>query len=378
MGSWRIARIAGIDIKIHFTFLLVVLLGAMQWGGLGARGALFGALLTLLVFASVTLHELGHSLVAKAFGIPVRDITLLPIGGVAMMTKKPKTPVQEFLIALAGPAVNVVIALVVGLVAGQVYGREQLLAAVMNARVEQPTDVTLWAMLISSNIVLAVFNLIPALPMDGGRVLRAFLAYFSNQETATRVSAIVARVIAVGLFIVGFFWNPMLSIIALFVFFGAGQELNEVKVTRVLEGIRARDAVNPYAPRFLPSTTLGEAMQALVYTPYHAFAVEHFGRLLGVITREEIIRAAQAPGGVLGYVAGAMNRQVPTISANEALESARLKMNELLSPYVAVVDGDIFLGLITEVELAQQAQLAERMKPPGTRIVFGRRPTTHP
>lgn len=364
MGSLRIARVAGIDIKVHFTFLLVILMGAMQWGGLGPRGAAFGVVLTLLVFAFVTLHELGHSLVAKAFGIPVKDITLLPLGGVAMMTKRPKTPVQEFLIALAGPAVNVVLFVVLGAIANELYGREQLFAAIANARVEQPTEVTLWAMMVSANGMLALFNLIPALPMDGGRVLRAFLAYFSGQEIATRVSAIIARVIAVGLFVAGFAFNPMLSLIALFVFFGAGAELRDVQVTRVLEGIRAGDAVNPYAPRFMPGTTLGEAMQALVFTPFQAFAVEHFGRLVGVVTRDDIVRAANAPGGVYGYVAGAMQRPpaVPTISANEPLENARLKMNEALSPYVAVLDGDIFLGLITEVELAQQAQLVGQLK----------------
>jgi Zn-dependent protease len=359
MGAFRIARVSGIDIRVHVSFLLIVLLGAMQWGGLGPRGALFGAVLTLLIFASVTLHELGHSLVAQAFGIPVKHITLYPIGGVAQLGKRPKSPGQEFLIALAGPAVNVVLALGLGSLGVSLFGAEALWEAVVNARVEQPTEVTLFAMLVSSNVVLAVFNMVPALPMDGGRVLRAVLSWLFGAERATQVSASIAQVLAAGLFVVGLLSNPMLSIIAAFIFFGAGQEVREQQLARVLDGVQAGDAVNPYAPRFMPNTTLGEAMQAVVFTPYAAFAVEHFGRLVGVVTRDALVKAANEQGA-WGYVAGVMERQVPVIDAREPLETARFKMNEAERPYVAVERDGIFLGLVTEVELAQQALLAEQ------------------
>lgn len=359
MSALRVARVSNIDIRVHWSFLLIVLLGAMQWGGLGARGALFGAVLTLLIFASVTLHELGHSLVAQAFGIPVKHITLYPIGGVAQLGKRPKSPGQEFLIALAGPAVNVVLALVLGAVGVSLFGAEALWNAIAHARVEQPTEVTLFAMLVSSNAVLAIFNLLPALPMDGGRVLRAVLSWFFGAERATTVSATIARVLAAGLFVLGLFGNPMLAIIAAFIFFGAGQEVREQQLARVLDGVRAGDAVNPYAPRFSPNSTLGEAMQALVFTPYAAFAVEHFGRLVGVVTRQDLMAAANEQGA-WGYVAGVMRRNVPVIDAREPLETARFKMNEAELPFVAVERDGLFLGLVTEVELAQQALLAEQ------------------
>ncbi|MCC6335869.1 MAG: site-2 protease family protein [Myxococcales bacterium] len=361
-GSLKVARVAGIDLKVHWSFVLVPVLGALQWGGLGTRGALFGAVLMLLIFGFVALHELGHSLVARAFGIPVKDITLMPLGGIALLGKKPKTPGQELLIALAGPAVNVVLALGLGWVGVELFGVEALERAVQAARVEQPTEVTLWAMVITSNVALAVFNMIPALPMDGGRVLRAFLAWFLGFEKATKLAASLGRLLAVGLGVLGLVGgNPLLPIIAVFIFFAAGAEARDASVTRVLEGIRAADAVNPYAPRFQPATTLGEAMQALIFTPYSAFAVEHFGRLVGVVTREQVM-AAVNEWGAHGYVAGVMERQVPTVDGREPLEAARQKMNEALSPFVAVLQDGLFLGLITEVELAQQAQWVDALK----------------
>jgi Zn-dependent protease len=361
-SSLRIARVAGIDLKVHWSFALVPVMGAVQWGGLGTRGAVFGAVLMLLIFGFVALHELGHSLVAKAFGIPVKDITLMPLGGIAQLGKRPKTPLQEFLIALAGPAVNVVLAVGLGAIGVELFGREALWGALQSARVEQPTEETLWAMVIMSNVMLAVFNMIPALPMDGGRVLRAFLGFFTSFEKATKFSAALGRFLALGLGVFGVVvGNPVLPFIAAFIFFAAGAEARDASVARVLSGIRAADAVNPYAPRFLPGTTLGEAMQALIFTPYLAFAVEHFGRLVGVVTREELMRAAQEQGAH-GFVAGVMERRVPTVDGREPLELARDKMHEAGVPYVAVLEDELFLGLVTEVELAQQALLVDALR----------------
>jgi Zn-dependent protease/predicted transcriptional regulator len=361
-SSLRIARVAGIELKLHWSFALVPVLGAVQWGGLGPRGATFGAALMLLIFGFVALHELGHALVARAFGIPVKDITLMPLGGVALLGRKPKTPGQELLIAIAGPAVNVALALGLGAAGVHLYGAPALWDAVQAARVEQPTEVTLWAMVISSNVALAAFNLLPALPLDGGRVLRAFLAWLVGYERATKFSAGLGRLFAVGLGLVGLWGgNPLLPFMAVFLFIAAGAEARDASVTRVLQGIRAADAVNPYAPRFLPGTTLGEAMQALIFTPYQAFAVEHFGRLVGVVTREQVLQATNELGAH-GYVAGVMRRDVPVVDGKAPLEDARQLMNEALSPYVAVVEQELFLGLITEVELAQQATLVEQLR----------------
>lgn len=359
MWSWRLARIAGIDLKVHASFLLVIALGAMQWGGFGVRGAIFGALLMLLMFASVTLHEFGHALVAKVFDIPTKDITLYPIGGVAQLTRRPKTPLQEFLIAIAGPAVNVVLAIGLYAVGSLFYEPSDLWETMRAPRSEMPTLMTMVAMLINSNAVLAAFNLIPALPMDGGRVLRSLLSFVMSAETATKVSAVIARVLAVGLFLIGLQFNPMLCIIAAFVFFGAGQEIAAQKAARVLDGVHVGDAINPYAPRFTPDTTVAEAMRALISTPYEAFAVEHFGRLVGVATRHAMLEQAQERGPYT-YVAGVMQRDVPTVHATDSLEVARYKMEEAGVPFVAVLRDGLFLGVVTEFDLAVLADRLSR------------------
>jgi Zn-dependent protease/CBS domain-containing protein len=362
MWSWPFARVAGIDLKVHGSFLLVVALGAFQWGGFGLEGAVFGAVLTVLTFASVTLHELGHALVARAFRIPVKDITLYPIGGVARLGARPKTPMQEFLIALAGPAVNVVLVVVLGALGVWTVGFDAVKDALFNARSEHPSLVTLLAMLISSNAVLAVFNMLPALPMDGGRVLRAVLSGLMGGERATKISAVIARLLALALFALGLLVaNPMLSIIAMFVFFGAGQEVREQRIAHVLDGVQVGDAVNPYAPRLTPATTLGEAMTLLTATHWDAFAVEHAGRFAGVVTRSALIDAVTTQGA-RGYVAGVMQREVPSIDPRERLEAARRSMSERDVPYVAVVREGIFLGLLTELDLAMVTERIARMR----------------
>jgi CBS domain-containing protein len=260
-----------------------------------------------------------------------------------------------------------VLVLALGAFAIPHYGQESLVQAFLAQRAEVPTAETLWAVLIGANALMAAFNMLPALPMDGGRVLRALLAWVVGQEKATRWAALVARVLAAGFVVLGLFSGaPMLALIGAFVFFGAGYEVRAVRGERLLKAVRTRDAVNPYAPRFQPDTALGEAMQALVFTPFPAFAVEHFGRLVGVVTREGLARAADEAGPG-GYVAGAMQREVPTVDASATLEDARLKMSEAGSAYVAVVDGGLFLGLLTEAELARHAALGEALRPPPRR-----------
>ena len=149
--------------------------------------------------------------------------------------------------------------------------------------------------------------------------------------------------------------NPMLVIIALFVFVGAGQEVNEQRLGRVLEGVQVADVVSPYAPKFSPATTLGEAVKMLTMTHSQAIAVEHFGTLLGVVTSKDILRAA-GEQGAWGYIAGLVRREVPTVDARDSLEVARFKMNEASVPFVAVLREGLFLGLVTEMELAVVAE----------------------
>jgi Zn-dependent protease/CBS domain-containing protein len=364
-ASLRLTRVADIDIKVHVSFLLIVAIGAMQWGqGFGFRGVIFGILSTVLLFVCVTLHELGHSLVAKRFGIPVREITLWPFGGIAQLNGKPKTPMHELLISIAGPLVNVVLALLmlaVGLIwlGGKGLGQELLLVGKA-----PPTLATLVALMLGSNVVLAVFNLLPALPMDGGRVLRALLAMKMGYLKATHVAAFTARCIAVAMFmgaVIG--GHLMLGVIAFVVFFGAGREVAEQKAGAALSGVRAGAAVNPNALVLGPSTSVGEALKAMVSTGQLAFAVMHYGRLLGVVARDALLKSA-TDEGPNAYVAGAMVRHYPLVDGQATLEDARQKMNASLTTFVVVSDGERYLGLVTETELARHLNTVETLSNP--------------
>src|SRR5689334_18483850 len=203
--SIRLGRVSGIDVRVHATFVLIVAWFALNFGQVGGlRGAGFGALLVLALFTCVTLHELGHSLVAQRFGVGVREIVLLPIGGVARLLSEPKKPLHELLIAIAGPLVNAVIALALFLVL-QVPPLQLLdVNELRRHALAPPTLGTLLLVLLQGNVVLALFNMIPALPMDGGRVLRATLSFFLGQVRATNVAAGLAQVLAVGLAFYGF------------------------------------------------------------------------------------------------------------------------------------------------------------------------------
>lgn len=375
MGSFRFGRVFGIDLKVHSTFLLALGLGAFQWSRFGVWGAAFGVLLVLALFGCVVLHELGHSLVAKGFGIPVREIILLPIGGMAKMTKKPKTPVQELVISVAGPLVNVAIAAALVGVGAVWLGRDEMIQAASGLGQAAPSVRTLWVMLCLSNLMLAVFNLLPALPMDGGRVLRSVLSMGLGQSRATAIAAVVAQVLAVAMLLLALFSGQlMLGLIAVFVFFGANAEAREEKVSGALGTVTVAQALNPRAVTLSPDTTMADAISWLVRNPQPAFAVLHDKRLVGVVTRRELVQAAQVRGPS-ATIASVMQRDVPITLPGSLLSEARAQMNAAESSYLAVLDGDAFFGLITEQELAQQVAMADgfaRFSVPRRRATFAR------
>jgi len=225
-GAWQLGRIAGIPVQVHWSFALLVGWVVLEHtrGGGGPTDALRGVVLTLAVFACVVLHELGHALMARRFGIGTRDITLLPIGGVARLARMPDDPRQELLVAGAGPAVNVVLALLLG---GTLALTGRLMPMTESARV----GADFLDQLLLINIVLVVFNLLPAFPMDGGRVLRALLALRFPYLKATRWAATAGQTVAVALGFAGLsLRSPFLVLIALFVFSGARAEARMVEM----------------------------------------------------------------------------------------------------------------------------------------------------
>ena len=233
--SFKIAKLAGIDIFIHFTFfILLTWVAFIEWKLNGSIGASFsGIAFILAIFGCVVLHELGHALAAKRYGIRTKDIILLPIGGVARLEKMPTQPIQELWVALAGPAVNVVIAALLAVCLGIINiltpGNQIMMATA--AFVER---------IIGVNIFLILFNMVPAFPMDGGRVLRALLATRLAYARATQISASLAQAIALLFGIIGLFYNPILLLIAFFVWMGAAQESRMIRAKSALDRFPSR------------------------------------------------------------------------------------------------------------------------------------------
>jgi Zn-dependent protease len=295
--SFRIARVFSIDIKLHATFPLILVLGAVQWGSrYGAEGALFGAVLMALLFLCVTLHELGHSVVAQAFKIPVREIVLLPLGGVAMLGRNPDKPLHELLIAAAGPVVNVVLAagllLGTGFTAGLGGLDPQGLVA---GREATPSLATAVVWLLEANVMLVLFNLIPAFPLDGGRMLRSVLAMVTTYPRATRIAAAIGQALAFVLGVLGVAGgNFLLVLVAVFIFLGAGYESVAAQAKAVLNTLRVGDAYNKHALTLVPGDRVSRVVDYLLTSYQPDFAVLHGGRLLGIVTRDDVLRALAA------------------------------------------------------------------------------------
>src|SRR5438045_2198973 len=343
--SIPIFRIAGIQLRIHITFLLLI--GWLAFGYYAQGGSVVAAsrvIFVLLLFLCVVLHEFGHAFAAKAFGINTPDITLLPIGGVARLERMPEEPVQELIIAVAGPLVNVVIAL--GLfVAG---GSQALL---------NPSTVEgggLIAQLLTINIMLVLFNLLPAFPMDGGRVLRALLATRMSYARATQVAATVGQGFAFVFGFLGLLFNPWLIFIAFFVYLGASQEAALAQMRDVSRRFPVSSAmVREF--RTLPDTaTLEEAVDALLATSQHDFpVVDSAGNVAGVLTRQDLIGALRKHDPTI-RVADVMRRNIPVVTTGTRFEEAFRIMQECNCPAVPVLDGARRLvGLLTPENVSE-------------------------
>lgn len=357
--SYRLAQVAGIDIKIHATFALIVMLFALNGAALnGPIGAVFGALLILLLFACVTLHELGHALAAQRYGVSVREIVLLPLGGVALLGRMPRNPRQELIIALAGPLVNVIIAGLLFLVIG-LSGNAMLLdsSSIFQGRIGSPSPGALLVWLFNANIMLVLFNMIPAFPLDGGRVLRAVLAMFLASRQATRIASLVGQTFAVFFGIIGLFYNLFLTVIAVFIYFGARQEYAEEQASTVLGTQRVGDAYNKYVLTLSIGDRVSKVLDYVLTSYQPDFAVLQNGRLLGIITRDDVLRAMEhGPANVYipdVYVTTMMRREVLKVDADASLHDVRQMLSEHQERVAAVYTGGLYLGLINQDDIAE-------------------------
>ncbi len=336
--SWRVGRLAGIAIYIHATFALLLAWVAMSHLGAGhdLATAARGLVLITSVFGIVVLHELGHALVARRFGIATRDITLYPIGGIARLERMPERPGQELLVAIAGPAVNFVLAaaIYVGLVVtGTGAGGDPLTVGGSFA-----------VQLMWINVSLGVFNLLPAFPMDGGRVLRASLAFFMDRGGATVVAARIARGIAVVMGLVGLVFSPWLAVIALFVWMAAGQEAALEQAKTSLRGASVADVMISELVTLAPDASLGAAATRFATGFQHDFPVVEGDRVVGMLTRDDVLRGLAAHRNQTS-VGELMHRRFPMAGADEPLDRVLGRLPRDGSS-VVVLDGERLVGLL--------------------------------
>ena len=339
--SWRIGKLAGIGIYVHATFLLLILfiLFINLREGKSLAAATEGIVFILAIFGCIVLHELGHALAARHYGIRTRDITLLPIGGLARLERMPDIPIQELWVALAGPAVNAVIAAALFGV-DFLFGIHPELAAFRWAGGSFPNK------LMVVNFWLLAFNLIPAFPMDGGRVLRALLATRLEYSRATLVAARVAQAIAFVFGFAGLFTDPFLVFIALFVWMGAEQESAMVQMHNSLGGIPVQQAMLTNFRTILPDDTLAKAVEHVLDGWQQDFPVVFGDHVLGMLTREDLMRALTR-GGMETRVRDVMNRDSVTVDSHEMLEKALTTMRVAKSRSVPVLHDGALVGLLT-------------------------------
>jgi Zn-dependent protease/CBS domain-containing protein len=339
--SWKMGTFAGIDVFIHATFLLIIgWVGLSYWQQTGTlAGTLEGILFTLLLFGCVVLHEYGHALTARRYGIKTRDITLYPIGGVARLERMPDQPIQELWVALAGPAVNVIIAVLLfsWLIISNTLAPLTSLSMTSGPFIER---------LLLVNISLVLFNLIPAFPMDGGRVLRALLALRLEYTRATQIAATIGQGLALVFGFVGLFYNPFLLFIAFFVWIGAAQEASMVQMKTALGGIPVGRAVITNYQSLAPQDTLGRAVELILAGSQTDFPVVENNIVIGVLTRQDIL-AALSRQDYSAPIVNVMRRDFQVVDANEMLEPAFARLQACNCHTMPVTYNGRLVGLLT-------------------------------
>jgi Zn-dependent protease/predicted transcriptional regulator len=354
--SIRLGQIFGIDIKVHFTFLLIVLWGAFNYGG--SAGPWYGVIVTLALFTLVLLHELGHSVAAIGFGIPVKDITLLPIGGVARLERMPEKPLQELVVALAGPMVNVVLALlllpVVVLMIAQATSFSFSLMnepGLLGSLINEPGLLGLLTFLLLANVTLVLFNMVPAFPLDGGRVFRALLGFFTDYHQSTQIAVTVGRILAFGMGLIAIYrgWFG-LAIIALFIFVVGAQEGMAVAVRSRLRNVEVGQVLNRNLISLPPYATVGQVASIVMRNNQSNFPILDpvSGQLFGFTTSRSVARA-MAKGQRHYHVTEIMQhvRNVPIVAFNTRLDEVQEKLGQTSNRVAAVYDGVKFRGLIS-------------------------------
>lgn len=355
--QWKLGRFAGIDVYVHATFLLLIgWVGYSHWLEHRSLAEVFnGVLFILSLFACVVLHEYGHALTARKYGIKTRDITLYPIGGVARLERMPEKPIEELWVALMGPAVNVVIA--AGLFAylfltNSLVPLNELTIASGN----------FLERLMTVNISLVIFNLIPAFPMDGGRVLRALLAMRMDYVRATQIAANIGQGLAFVFGFIGLFSNPFLLFIAFFVWIGASQEAGAVQMKDTVSGVPVTRAMLTDFRSLAPRDTLAQVVGLILAGSQHDFpVVDATGRVAGILERDAFMRALTEHGQSVP-VMDFIRRDLPEVDSYEMLELALMRLQESGSKTLPVTHGGQLVGLITIENISEYLMIRSALK----------------
>ncbi len=355
--SLKIGSVAGIGIFLHWTFLLLIagIFAFYLFQGNDVASALAGVGLIAAVFACVVLHELGHALTARRFSVPTRDITLYPIGGIARLERIPSEPMKEFWIAIAGPAVNVVIAGVLAVVIGATgssFRPQTLLDPGSN----------MLATLMWINAALVAFNLLPAFPMDGGRVLRALLATRNDYAEATQTAANIGQGMAILFGLLGLVtFNVVLLFIALFVYVGAQQEAQQAMLRALTEGMPVRQAMMTRFQTLAPDDTLGDAVDELLAGSEHDFPVVAESEVIGMLRRRSLIQALSERGRDVP-VHEVAQAECFTVDAGAMLEEALNRMQQSDCSTVPVLRNGALVGLLTLENVGELMMVSTALK----------------
>ena len=365
--SLRLFSVKGIDIRLHITFPLIFAWAALQFSQIygGVSGAVFGLAAITILFVLVTLHELGHSFAARYYGIPVEQIVLSPIGGVAQLRRMPDKPIQELVISVAGPAVNVAIAVFLGvMVLGAGLSATAMLTGLSGAG--GATFAALLSYVFISNLFLAVFNLIPAFPMDGGRIFRALLAMRMDYARATQIAATVGRVAAVMMGFYAIFNGSIFMVfIAIFIFTAAGREASYAKVKYALGAYTVQQTYSQSAYRLNPTSTLEQAHNLSAYTGQREFAVVDGSDLVGFLDGKTLTQALRSYPSYTA-VSEVMSRQIATVTPGTDLFETQQRMTEAQIeslPVVLASTPNHYLGLITRQHIMDLFRMVQAAPP---------------
>lgn len=355
--SLYIGKVFGIKIFIHWTFLILVLwiIQVQIFQGQKASEILVSIAFLFSVFACVVMHELGHALTAQRFNSKTKDIILLPIGGVARMENLPQKPMQELLVAVMGPAVNLVISGILFVILK--------LSNTFPSSLEglNLTAANFWFQLFAVNIFLALFNFIPAFPMDGGRVLRALLSLRLSRVRATRIAAYAGQFIAILFVFFGFSYNPMLVFIGFLIFLGAQAEAKTEETISALRDVKVSDVVMRHYSVLQPHEPLSKAVDLLLDSQEHSFIVKENDEVKGTLSRKEIIEGLSKFGRDIP-VSRVMHAGVVSLKTGDLVSDVMQKFSGNAEAIMPVFDGQKIIGILDTENITEFVQIQNSLK----------------